>query len=324
MSESVAAVVVTYNRARLLLECLSGLLNQSRTLEKIIVIDNASTDGTQGILEARGYLTNDKVDYVRVAENSGGAGGFYTGVKRGFEFGFDWLWLMDDDAEPKTDSLELMIPAFIDSETVAVANLVVGIDSRPQYSHRGWLDLKSTSMQVVRCIAEADLSKNSRLTFASFVGLAIRTSVIPLIGLPKKEFFIHGDDFEYCCRISSIGNIVLNPNSVILHKDHQKAGMETRVVMGRSSVRVPLDKLWLRYYGLRNLIWLRRRECGPRTALRFILKRVIATAMGVLLYDDHKVIRLRFWFHAFVDGWCGIFDNAKPKRLTNIPARVGR
>ena len=52
MHETVVAIVVTYNRKTLLPECLEGLLNQTAEIEKIIIIDNASTDGTREAIQA--------------------------------------------------------------------------------------------------------------------------------------------------------------------------------------------------------------------------------------------------------------------------------
>lgn len=50
MNEIVCAVVVTYNRKQLLRRCLSALLAQSRTVDEILLIDNASSDGTNEML----------------------------------------------------------------------------------------------------------------------------------------------------------------------------------------------------------------------------------------------------------------------------------
>ena len=104
--ETICAVVVTYNRKNLLLECLDGIRKQTRPVDAIYIIDNASTDGTPEILKGNGYIpelpplnllepyeiehqVNNLVDgnsikifYVRMHENTGGAGGFYEGVKR--------------------------------------------------------------------------------------------------------------------------------------------------------------------------------------------------------------------------------------------------
>ena len=67
--EKIAAVVVTYNRKDLLKECLDALLNQTRPLDSIILIDNASTDGTPEFLKEKGYLDNPKI-HVGVLNNN--------------------------------------------------------------------------------------------------------------------------------------------------------------------------------------------------------------------------------------------------------------
>ena len=53
-SESVQAVVVTHNRKALLLECLEGIARQTHRVAGVLVVDNASTDGTEEALEASG------------------------------------------------------------------------------------------------------------------------------------------------------------------------------------------------------------------------------------------------------------------------------
>ena len=130
--ETVCAVVVTYNRKELLIECLDGLLRQTRPIDAIYIIDNASTDNTPEFLKEKGFiqelppknltkswekefeiknLTDGqpiKLRYIRMHENTGGAGGFHEGVKRAYEKGYDWLWLMDDDAEPYENALQLL------------------------------------------------------------------------------------------------------------------------------------------------------------------------------------------------------------------------
>jgi len=133
-SDTVCAVVVTYNRKNLLLECLDAIRKQTRPVGAIYIIDNASTDGTPEVLKDNGYISElpvsnlsepyeiehhinnlvngnpIKIFYVRMHRNTGSAGGFYEGVKRGYEGGYDWLWLMDDDGLPEKDCLMNQLP----------------------------------------------------------------------------------------------------------------------------------------------------------------------------------------------------------------------
>ncbi|MDD2748535.1 glycosyltransferase family 2 protein [Acidithiobacillus sp.] len=317
MNETVAAVVVTYNRKQLLTECLDALLAQTRSVDKIILIDNASTDGTPELLREHGYLDNPVIDYVRLPENTGGAGGFHEGVKRGYEAGYDWIWLMDDDAEPVLDALEKMSPGFSIDGVLAVANLPTAEDGTVQFNHRGWTDMCRSDGEVIKHISENQLTKDIiYIEQASFVGLAVSKAVVDKIGYPKREFFIHHDDFYYCYMISKIGKIILMKNSLIKHKDAAKKDTKKSTFFWRSSPRMPLEKLWLSYFGLRNLVWMRKQHCSNFTLLIYIFKNYLRRCLGVILYDDHKIIRINFYLNAILDGWLGHFDNNKPKNIT--------
>jgi GT2 family glycosyltransferase len=57
MSDTVAAVVVTYNRKELLIECLEALRNQTHKPDAIFIIDNKSDDGTPELLLEKNYIT---------------------------------------------------------------------------------------------------------------------------------------------------------------------------------------------------------------------------------------------------------------------------
>ncbi|MFY9636747.1 MAG: glycosyltransferase, partial [Cellulosimicrobium cellulans] len=95
MTEQVAAVVVTYNRVDKLGRVLDSILAQTRPVDRLIVIDNASTDSTPQLLSV--YDDDPRVEIVRLDSNTGGAGGFSAGMERAYERGADWVWIMDDD-----------------------------------------------------------------------------------------------------------------------------------------------------------------------------------------------------------------------------------
>ena len=98
-SENVLAVVVTCNRKELLSECLMALARQA---VDILIIDNASTDGTNQCVKnfIQAYKKtpqSNKVMYKRLKKNTGGAGGFFNGIKLAVRMNYDYVWIMDDD-----------------------------------------------------------------------------------------------------------------------------------------------------------------------------------------------------------------------------------
>jgi len=338
--ESVCGVVVTYNRKELLVECLEALRKQTRPLQGIYLIDNASTDGTPKLLLEKGYikelppenlteprekefkiknLTDGetiKLHYVRMHENTGGAGGFHEGVKRAYEKGYDWLWLMDDDAEPEEDALEKLAVYFNKENISALACNVIFPSGEICYIHRGYIDLRKIYPLIQKPLEKGKYKKLvEEIDMASFVGILVNKKAIEKIGYPKKEFFIHHDDVEYCIRLRKVGQILLVPDSIIIHKESAKKGLP-KIFLGRKSLRIPYNKFWLTYYGRRNLVWLGKKYSTSKLNFYFgMLKALIRSVIGVILFDDNKLKRIKLIVSAYIDGLKGDFDNEKPKRI---------
>ena len=75
--DKIIAVIVSYNRKKLLKEALEHLLHQQNVKFDILIIDNASTDGTKEYIVD--YLQKDNILYHNTGANLGGAGGFCIG-----------------------------------------------------------------------------------------------------------------------------------------------------------------------------------------------------------------------------------------------------
>ncbi|MEM6785323.1 MAG: glycosyltransferase, partial [Bacteroidota bacterium] len=107
---TVCALVVTYNRRALLADTLAGLVAQSQALDHILVVDNASTDGTAAFLAEH----HPAVEHLRLGRNTGSAGGFHAGLAHAHHAThggqpFDYVWVMDDDVVPEPDCLALLL-----------------------------------------------------------------------------------------------------------------------------------------------------------------------------------------------------------------------
>jgi len=215
----VDVIVVTYNRKTLLTECLDALQNQTYPVHKIIIIDNASTDGTKEVVEEKQY---NNLEYILMESNTGGAGGFYHGLKKGREEDCDWLWLMDDDTIPYPDSLEKLINGIdiINKKSLNpigfVASTVFGPDNECM-NVPGILLTPSENgyPRWYRLLAESIVELES----ATFVSTLVNKNAVLKCGLPCRDYFIWGDDTEYTMRISkNYGSGYFIGNSKVIHK----------------------------------------------------------------------------------------------------------
>lgn len=210
MKPSVCAVVVTFNRKSLLVCTLSALGHQE-SLDKIIIIDNASTDGTQDYLAEQGFLAQPHIEYHKLGENTGGAGGFYQGVKLGFEQGFDYLWLMDDDGYPADDCLDKLLN--YREQFDFFGPLVLSDDNKEHFSFPMTLPVNK---KVIRSKNELFAYLNSLDSYSPilhdvlipFNGVLLNSQMIEQLGFPDKRFFIWGDDMEYTKRIQKHGGTI--------------------------------------------------------------------------------------------------------------------
>ena len=300
--ETVCAVVVTYNRKELLLECLEALLNQTHPIDALYLIDNASTDNTPELLLEEGYITQlppeninkaweleinsfetDKIKnitfknrtiklyYVRMHQNTGGAGGFYEGVKRGYQKGYDWLWLMDDDAEAQITTLKELISFKYASKASFLAPQVIhkSIKGHTEYyHHKTKIDLRKLKEHNLK-------GKNLDEEYYSleangFVGPLLNSKAIQkLNSFPDESFFIWWDDTDYTYSLfKSYGKGYLVTKAILFHKD---------IIPNVTTMKID----WKYYYGVRNKI-------------RFFKKHVDVIGYLVLSFQTIKIFLRNF------------------------------
>lgn len=252
---SIAAVVVTYNRKDLLLECLSCLQaqdfsnapQQNATLD-ILVIDNASTDNTH---EALRFLIEDKaIRYYNTGSNLGGAGGFNYGMRKAVELGYDYVWVMDDDCMPHDDTLFEFLNA--DAELQGNYGYLSSVCR--------WIDGSICTMNTQRHPLTKNVTdfspKIQPITLASFVSLFVPSRIIKELGLPIKDFFIWSDDWEFTRRISRKYPCYLAGKSVVTHKSKSNGvgniALDSEEKIGRYRLAYRNDIVFYRREGLKG------------------------------------------------------------------------
>ncbi len=312
---SVCALVVTRNRKELLGECLQALVAQTHPVSRVIVLDNGSSDGTERWLRAAGLLPSPRLRFVRSEVNTGGAGGYADLLALGGETDAEWLWLMDDDAEPHPDALERLLasPGAGDERTVALCTAVVHRDGSIDPLHRCRMRRFVTPLGL----AAYGPGTYAQVDCASFVGLLIRAASARAVAPPRREFFLGYDDAEYSLRLRDLGDIRLVPESVITHKiavgggDTTSRSTRWNRLLGAHYTASPWESYWKDLYRIRNFIALRT-ERGPLSQ-RELAMVILGYVVKTLLYESRPLRRLPWIVRFALRGRRGDFRAPSPE-----------
>ncbi|MCB1745985.1 MAG: glycosyltransferase [Gammaproteobacteria bacterium] len=288
MTRSITALVVTYNRRILLERCLAAVAAQSCPPARILVVDNASTDDTRAWLAASGWLARADVELLALDDNTGGAGGFAAGIAHAVATGADWVWLMDDDAEPHVEALQRLAAAATEPADLYGSVAVSG-------ERLAWMMMPQAGGGRRTLVATADLPATPvDVSFIPFLGLLVSRELVARIGIPDARFFLAADDVEYCFRARAAGaRIQLVPDSRI---EHPAADRYAIRLPGRTFHSLRLVP-WKRYYDVRNRLFVARRHYGAALWYQTIPGQFLRLAMTLV----HEPDRLR-QLHAFVAG----------------------
>ena len=264
MSETTCAIVVTYNRKELLRECLQALMTQTQQVDEILVVNNASNDGTTAMLRKE----FPEVRVLNLWQNIGGAGGFHEGMKRVYGEEYDWIWLLDDDSIPEPTALEelfLALPILqtLDASPMLLASKAIWVDGDLHPINRPWPLIQK------RLLFTKALERGYMLIrAASFVSVLLNRDAIIKYGLPYSDFFTWADDWEYTGRVLLRESGYLVPKSVVVHRT-QRYEPNTMFTGPRL------------YYGVRNRIWLLKSSSFTWKEKMYLAWRTVA---GVAMY----------------------------------------
>lgn len=293
-SPTITAIIVTYNRKKLLERCLSAITTQTRRPDAVLVIDNASTDGTPAWLHKWMPLHLPQATLIALDQNTGGAGGFAAGMKLAFENGAEWVWMMDDDAEPHPEALEQLMRVATDPSHVYGSLAVCGDET-------SWLTtvLNPPLGEVER---PEDVPEHAEVQSLPFLGFLIHRDLVARIGLPDTGYFIAADDVEYCVRAQRAGaKIIMAGRSRI---EHPKSRPYKVKVLGRTLTCLALPP-WKRYYDTRNRLLIARRHYGIKLFTQTIPGSLVRL-FAALWQEPDRPAQLRAFCAGFWDGLWGI------------------
>ena len=232
---NIAAVVVTFNRLELLKEVVKGLREQTVSADKIIVVNNGSSDGTKEWLSEQNDL------FVIEQANTGSSGGQYAGIKTAYEMGFDWIWTMDDDVVHEKNCLENLLENI--SENRIHAPLRYDVSGLPYYNDVKKFNLANPFRSLWQGVFKPEDITMQYIPAEgiTFEGPLFHRSLIEQTGFPDKNFFIFADDTEFFIRAKK------SKYNIFIVRD------------AKSNRKLPGVELtekfsWKHYYIIRNII----------------------------------------------------------------------
>ena len=300
------AVVVTFDRRDQLAVTLRRLLQSDPAdLAGILVVDNASTDGTGAWLAG---LKDPRLRVLTLPHNQGGAGGFEIGMRHVMaETDAAWVCLMDDDARPAADAFA-RFRARSREDRVAWFAAVTYPDGAICEMNRPLLDPFGSARGVARALVQGretfhlspgafEGSDPVDIDGGSFVGAFLSRRAVEAAGYPDGRFFIYGDDTTYTLRLGRLaGPLGFDPSIRFEHD------------CGTTIAGTPIRPLWKVFYLYRNRAMVYRLTAGRMlgTAIYLGLGAVWRARAG--RYGGDRAAYLRLWRAAMSDGLAGRLD----------------
>ncbi len=259
----ICAVVVTFNRKDLLINCLNAINEQAYKPHTVIIVDNASTDGTKDLVKQTGYynilLNGINYQYLLLPDNQGGAGGFYNGIKTAYESkeNFDAVWVMDDDGVADKKQLENLVNYLQDYDYIAPLVIAQENSESLAFNYYGNYDVNVLKDKFDKIVPGYS---------CPFNGILYSRQLIEKIGYPIPQLFIWGDEQNYGLRAKDAG---FSPITIIdaIHIHPKDRMTFAKSLFGKPIVNIP--NLWKGYCFWRNSIFNMKGRASIKQYLTF-------------------------------------------------------
>ena len=269
----------------------------------MVVVDNASTDGTREWLE---QCDDPRLHLILHDHNAGGAGGFALGMAAALEhFNPDWLLCYDDDAFPAPDTLRQFSAADL-SDCDSAAAAVYYPDgrlcemNRPSYNpfwHPRKLLRTALGVFTGRARGAFHVTDSAYqgaealpIDSSSFVGFFVRADWVRRLPLPEPGLFIYGDDVLYTLNLTKHG--ARHRFLPTVRFIHDCSTFQT--------ARRGYHPLWKAYFTYRNGLLIYRMAAGVWFYPVALLKALLWLA--AVRHYRNKRRYLRLWWQAVRDG----------------------
>jgi GT2 family glycosyltransferase len=244
----VVSVILNTNRRVDTLECLDSLRRNSYPNQKVIVLDNHSTDGSiSAIREA-----HPGVQIIELKENLGYAGNNNVGIEAALQQGAAWVFVLNEDVILDSECIRELVAIGEQDGQIGVLGPLVYHHDEPQIiqSAGGILGKYWQSIHLGKDEPDRGQFRVPRsVEWISGCAILVRRAAIEQAGVLDKDYFIYWEETEWCIRIGRAGWKITNvPQARAWHK---------------GVTRDYQPKPAFTYYGTRNHLFTLRKHGAP-------------------------------------------------------------
>jgi GT2 family glycosyltransferase len=218
----VVTVILNTNRREDTLACLASLGRGTYANHHIIVLDNASTDGSVEAIRS----VFPAVEIIALSDNRGYAGNNNVGIAAALDRGADWVFVLNEDTILDPACLEELI-------RVGESDSRIGIVGPMVYHHDEPSIIQSAGGRLGRNWESQHIAQNQpdiqqftsphAVDWISGCAILVRRAVIEQIGMIDERFFYYWEETEWCLRATRAGWRILHaPRARLWHKGVQR------------------------------------------------------------------------------------------------------
>jgi len=218
----VITVILNTNRREDTLACIDSLASSTYKNHKIMVLDNASTDGSVAAIQA----AFPEVQIVELTENLGYAGNNNVGIVEAVAQGADWIFVLNEDTILDPDCLTEMVRIGESNPKIGIVGPMVYHYDEPDViqSAGGALSVNWDSQHIAQNEPDHGQFPQPHLVdWISGCAIMVRTAVVDEVGPLDERFFYYWEETEWCLRTGRAGWQVMHvPAAKLWHKGVQK------------------------------------------------------------------------------------------------------
>lgn len=209
----VAILVLNYNGEDCLPKCLESLRNLHYPNYKVVVIDNGSSD--QSFVSAQKKYP--EYIYLTKKYNSGFAAGMNTGIVYAQNQGYDFVWLMNYDAEVCPDTLDILIEAHVRNPRIKAMSPVIKNPDNSVWFAGGSINFFRMRTEHTRHIKKESPYQTDFLTGCAPIFSA---ELLQQVGNFDERFFLYYEDADLSARLTKKGeSLYVVPKAVVIHAE---------------------------------------------------------------------------------------------------------